>query len=55
MNIEDYIQEALELVSAWELEEPEFSQAVNDQAHLMAGTNPDLLSTPPTYLTPLSF
>ena len=37
MNIEDYIPDAIEMVSAWELDPLEFDQAVNDQARLMAG------------------
>ena len=39
MNIEDYICDALDMVSAWELPEEEFAQAVNDQARLMCGMN----------------
>jgi hypothetical protein len=39
MNIEDYLQDALELVSAWEIREEDFAQAVNDQARLMCGMN----------------
>ena len=39
MNIEDYICDALDTVSAWELPEEEFAQAVNDQARLMCGMN----------------
>ena len=37
MNYEDYIPDALLLVSAWEIAEEDFAQAVNDQARLMAG------------------
>ena len=37
MDIEDYIQDAISLVDSWGLAEEEFSQAVNDQARLMAG------------------
>ena len=37
MDIEDYIQDAISLVDSWGLAEDEFSQAVNDQARLMAG------------------
>ena len=37
MDIEDYIQDAISLVDSWGLPEEEFSQAVNDQARLMAG------------------
>ena len=35
---EDYIPDALEIVSAWEVPEEDFAQIVNDQARLMAGT-----------------
>ena len=37
MNYEDYIADALTIVSAWEVPEEDFAQAVNDQARLMAG------------------
>jgi len=40
MQPEDYIPEALEMVSAWDLDEEGFAQAVNDQARLMAGIDP---------------
>ena len=33
----NHILEALEIVSAWDLSEEDFAQAVNDQARLMAG------------------
>ena len=41
MNIENYILDAIEIVSAWDLPEEELADAVNDQARLMAGANPD--------------
>ena len=41
MNIQNHIIEALEIVSAWDLPEEDFADAVNDQAMLMAGVNPD--------------
>ena len=41
MNIQNHILEALEIVSAWDLPEEDFADAVNDQAMLMAGINPD--------------
>jgi len=41
MNIENLILDALEIVSAWDLPEEELADAVNDQAMLMAGVNPD--------------
>jgi hypothetical protein len=37
MNYEDYITDALDMVSAWDLPESEFTHAVNAQAQLMAG------------------
>ena len=37
MTYEDYIPEALDMVSAWDLPESEFTEAVNAQAQLMAG------------------
>jgi hypothetical protein len=37
MNYEDYIADALNMVSAWDLPESNFAEAVNAQAHLMAG------------------
>ena len=45
MNYETYIQDAIEMVSAWELPEEEFSQAVQQQAELMAGISFDQLDT----------
>ena len=41
MNIENYILDAIEMVSAWDLPEEDLADAVNDQAMLMAGVNPD--------------
>ena len=41
MLIEDYIPDALEMVSAWDLPDENFAQTVNDQARLMAGVPPD--------------
>ena len=41
MNLQDYIIDALEIVSAWDLPEQELADAVNDQARLMAGVNPE--------------
>ena len=38
---EDYIVEALELVSAWDIPDEDFAEAVNAQARLMAGIHPD--------------
>jgi hypothetical protein len=42
MQFEDYIPDALEVVSvsAWDIPEGDFAQAVNDQARLMAGIDP---------------
>ncbi len=47
MNIEDYLQDAIELVNAWEIPEENFAQAVNDQALLMCGMNLDISSDLP--------
>ena len=52
MNLEAYIEEAIQIFSAWELEEPELSQAITDQARLMAGINPDHLIDPSTNIYP---
>ena len=41
MNIENHILEALEIVSAWDISDEDFAQAVNDQARLMSGVSPD--------------
>ena len=41
MHIEDYIPEAIEMVSAWVIPDEQFTDAVNDQAMLMAGILPD--------------
>jgi hypothetical protein len=38
---EDYIAEALELVSAWDVPDEDFVDAVNVRARLMAGVHPD--------------
>jgi hypothetical protein len=43
--IEDYVQQAIEQVVAWNLPEDQFSQAVNDQARLMAGIDMDYRDT----------
>jgi hypothetical protein len=36
-DYEDYIPDALEMVTAWEIPEEDFSRVVKDQARLMAG------------------
>lgn len=36
-DLEDYVLEAFEIVSAWGLPEEELADAVNAQARLMAG------------------
>jgi len=41
MDYEIYILDALEMVMAWDLPDEEFADAVNDQARLMAGINPE--------------
>jgi len=33
----DYLQDAIDLVDAWQIPEEDFAQAVNDQARLMCG------------------
>ena len=40
-QFEDYVQQALDQVEAWNLPQEEFVQAVNDQARLMAGIDLD--------------
>ena len=44
MEYEYYIPEALEMVSAWDLAESEFTDAVNAQARLMSGQGLELSS-----------
>jgi hypothetical protein len=39
--LEDYVTDAIEMVSAWDIPPAEFADAVNAQARLMAGINPD--------------
>ena len=41
MNFENYILEAIEMVSAWGLPEEDLADAVNQQARLMAGSDHD--------------
>ena len=41
MHTEDYIFDALELVSAWDVADENFADAVNAHARLMAGIHPD--------------
>ena len=41
MHIEDYIPDALEMVTARDIPDEDFAQTVNDQARLMAGVQPD--------------
>ncbi len=55
--LEDYLQDAFEIVSAWDLPDDELPDAVNAQARLMAGIPLDHMTLPPCanpYL-PLSF
>ncbi len=40
-DLEDYVLEAFEIVSAWGLPEEELADAVNAQARLMAGITPE--------------
>jgi len=37
MTYQDFLQDAIDLVDAWDLPEEEFAHAVNQQARLMAG------------------
>jgi hypothetical protein len=41
VHIEDYISDALETVSAWDIPAEELADAINAQARLMAGIPPD--------------
>ena len=41
MHLEDYIPEALALVSAWNIPDEELADAMNALARLMAGAHPD--------------
>jgi hypothetical protein len=41
MNPEDYIEEAIQAVSSWDLSEEHLDQAINDQCYLMAGQLPN--------------
>ncbi len=50
--LEDYIQDAFDIVSAWDLNDEDFAHAVNDQARLMSGIPLDYLpfqSLPDSY------
>ena len=52
--LEDYIQDAFEIVSAWDLPDDELPDAVNAQARLMAGIPLDHMPLAPCtnpYLT----
>jgi hypothetical protein len=39
--IEEYLLDAVATVSAWDLDDDQIADAVNMQARLMAGVNPD--------------
>ena len=41
MNQEHYISTAIDLFLAWNVPDEDFAHAVNDQARLMAGIDPD--------------
>ena len=41
MTYHDYLIEALETVSAWDLPEEDLAEAANQQARLMAGDPPE--------------
>ena len=57
MNYKDYISDALQMVSAWEVPEEDFSDAVMGQARIMAGLNlePSFTDDLPNAYTPLQF
>ena len=40
MSFENQILDALMIVSAWDIPDEDFADAVNDQARLMAGSEP---------------
>ena len=40
-TLEDYIPEALEMVSAWDIPDEQLADAINDQAKLMSGITPE--------------
>jgi hypothetical protein len=48
MNIENHILDAIDIVGNWDLPEEDFADAVNDQAMLMAGVDPDDLREHPS-------
>jgi hypothetical protein len=41
MHLEDYIADALEMVSVWDIPDDDFIDTVNAQARMMAGYHPD--------------
>ena len=41
MSYENQILDALMIVSAWDIPDEDFAQAVNDQAKLMSGIPPE--------------
>ncbi len=41
MNQQDYILDAVELVSSWDVPDEDFARTVNDQAKLMSGIPPE--------------
>lgn len=44
MNLQNSYQDAIDIVSGWDIPDEEYSEAVNDQARLMAGINIDEIS-----------
>jgi hypothetical protein len=42
--IDEYLLDAVATVSAWDLDDDQFADAVNAQARLMAGCSPDDVS-----------
>ena len=46
MNTDNYVLEALEMVTAWDLPDEALADAISDRASLMAGIPPDDLVDP---------
>jgi hypothetical protein len=57
MDYQDYLEEAIDLVSAWEVPEEQFFDAVREQAKLMAGLPVDWFGeiSEPDHRTALRF
>ena len=46
MNTDNYVLEALEMVTAWDLPDQALADAIGDRVRLMAGIPPDDLEDP---------